>query len=251
MTDEKIIDKLRKLKAMAEGAEKVGNEAEAQAFATMVQTLLAKHKLEASDVEWEQHRQENLVKLVADPTDLRTVKPTWEVDLAKLVAKASSCRVLVSAGHRKSASRVSQIWFYGTATDAQGAREAYLYLLKAAKHLAERHYVKFFYACKDQGDVTQARGYKASWLTGFVTRLQQRYRENEVAIQSACAGTALIRLSQALARVDQTIKETFKHTVTMERDLPTNAHGYVHGKAAANQVKLANDPTAAATQLPR
>lgn len=251
MTDEKIIDKLKKLKAMADGAGKVGNEAEAQAFAAMVQTLLAKHKLDASDIEWEQQQLEELVKIVADPTDHRTKIQEWEVFLAQAVAKASSCRPLVSTTSPKSKT-IFRIWFYGTRTDATAAQEAYLYLLKAAKHLAEREYVTYFYKCKDEGDVTRARGYKGSWLLGFVSRLTTRYKENQQVIISAAAGTALIRLSQSLVRVDEAIKDNFKGKVVVT-DVPDikNLNGFKHGQAAANRVTLANDPRAAERQVGR
>ena len=47
-TQEKVIDKIRKLNAMAEGAEKIGNRTEAEAFATKVQEMLLNHKLTMS-----------------------------------------------------------------------------------------------------------------------------------------------------------------------------------------------------------
>jgi 1,6-anhydro-N-acetylmuramate kinase len=50
MTQEKILEKLGKIKAHMESAQEIGNEAEAQAFASMLQNLLTKHKLEMTDI---------------------------------------------------------------------------------------------------------------------------------------------------------------------------------------------------------
>ena len=56
--DEKLIDKLKKIKAHADSAEKIGNEEEAYAFAAMLQKLLAKHNLDMSQIEWEEKKQQ-------------------------------------------------------------------------------------------------------------------------------------------------------------------------------------------------
>lgn len=46
-----IIEKLRKLIAMEQSARSIGSLAEAEAFASKVQELLSKHKLEMSEIE--------------------------------------------------------------------------------------------------------------------------------------------------------------------------------------------------------
>lgn len=245
MTDqEKLIDKLRKIHAHARSAKEIGNEAEAQAFATMLQTLLAKHKLDASQIEWEEQLNEELVRRIANP--MQGSYAAWELELANTVAKASCCRAFFNAnGRKKVTARVQGVCFYGTKTDTEGAQAAFMYLQEAAKHLAEREYVTYFYKCKEEGDVRRARGYKAAWLLGFVTRLAERYRQNDLAIKSSVAGTAIIRISQALARVNE-----FKAKVVVV-DGPSidNEQGYRDGQKAAARVRLTNDPKAAEGQL--
>lgn len=240
--DEKIIDKLRKLKAMADSAKDVGNEAEAQAFGSMVQTLLARHRLDASEIEWEREQREELVTIVANRTDRRRKKQEWETMIAIHVARSCSC---VPFEYRGSA----LTGFRGLKLDVEAAREAYLYLVKAAEHLAEREYVAFFHQMKRLGKVERARGYKGSWLTGFVLRLGLRYRENERAIQSQLAGTALIRLTSALARVQKEVKDSGVKNTAHEVKPPSNYLGYRHGQASANKVKLQNDLDASSRQL--
>ena len=47
---------------MAEGAKAIGSEAEAQAFAEMLQKLLMDHKLEMTDLEFEEMEKEQPVE---------------------------------------------------------------------------------------------------------------------------------------------------------------------------------------------
>lgn len=237
---EKIVDKLRKLRAMAESAGKVGNEAEAQAFAEMVQTLLAKHKLEASEVEWEQQQKEDIVRERVDipGAGRRRIAP-WEIMLAVSVGRASGCRIMC---HKNNTKAIPIFWFAGAQTDAQAAREAFLYLHLAATHLAESHYVAYFHRCRKDGDVTRARGYKESWLSGFVLRLSERYDENLQAILSKAAGTAIIRVTGALDRVSKKLRQDGVKTFEAEQVRIKNHSGYRHGTEAANKIHLSTDP---------
>ena len=54
--NEKILDKLGKIKAHMESAAEIGNVAEAQVFGVMLQNLLAKHKLEMTDITYNCHK---------------------------------------------------------------------------------------------------------------------------------------------------------------------------------------------------
>lgn len=239
-TREKIIDKVRKLHAHAGSAARIGSEEEAQAFANRVQELMAHHKIEMSEVEWVAQREQDLVKTWCDSREKRKKGQEWEIFLAGAVAKAQSCRILLYGG-------TAVMAFYGLKEDTEAAQMAYMYLVDAARNLGEKAYVRYFYECRDRGDVKRARGYKGSWLMGFVSRLSQRYRENEDKIRQACAGTALIRISQSLARVDAALKDV-KVKVTVAPAIK-NVKGYVHGKEAADKIKMANDPNPEGSRL--
>lgn len=62
-----IIEKLRKLIAMEQSARSIGSLAEAEAFASKVQELLSKHKLEMSEIELDEQEE-------SDPIDWEEVR---------------------------------------------------------------------------------------------------------------------------------------------------------------------------------
>ncbi len=106
---EKIIDKIRKLHAHAQSAEKIGSEAEAQAFAQMVNQLLNKHRLELTDIQFEERRKNEPVEQAEinfrEHGDTfrgkkvewkqKKVRVEWIERLAGIVARAHSCEILV------------------------------------------------------------------------------------------------------------------------------------------------------------
>ena len=111
---EKILEKLQKIKAHAESAEKIGSQAEAEAFAAMFQQLLLKHKISATEVEVEQlERDEPVDKFQVDWQDIRvrSTRIAWIERLAGIVARAYFCRILVHP-------RSSNITIVGRKSDA-------------------------------------------------------------------------------------------------------------------------------------
>jgi hypothetical protein len=239
-----ILDKLRKLKAMAVSAEKVGNEAEAQAFANMVQTLLAKHKLDASDVEWEEQQNAPLFRgIIRVKSRVNGRLHPWEKGLATIVTVNCGVRLAVATNQTELG---NPFWVIGFEPDVRGAVDTYDYMHAAASHLAEIEYVRFYHEMKRAGDVTMARGYKASWLFGFITRLEERYEENKAAILRGIPITAMVRVTNAIARIDQQLNATVtKQEVTVKP--PNNIMGYLEGRQAAEKVRLSDD---SAGQLP-
>jgi len=82
MTQEKILEKLGKIKAHMESAKEIGNEEEAQAFAAMLQNLLLKHKLEMTDVQYAREMQD-------EPIVEQRPETVWEADDEKRVRSVS------------------------------------------------------------------------------------------------------------------------------------------------------------------
>lgn len=95
-----IIDKLAKMLRHQESAKAIGSIAEAEAFATRIQELLDKHKLEMSDIQFSEQE-------AAEPIDYDVIAPRhlgikeerkrveWQEDLAMSIAHSNdwvSCR---------------------------------------------------------------------------------------------------------------------------------------------------------------
>lgn len=135
MTIERIIDKVQKLKAHAESAEAIGNEAEAQAFAALYQRLMLQHNLEMSDLEFASLDVEDPIEW--HPVDYKkynikqTASQPWMVRLANLVMKAHNCRSVRT-------NRTNLISIIGRKSDAQVAEWMYVTLIRACQRNRSR-----------------------------------------------------------------------------------------------------------------
>lgn len=238
MTEEKskLLSKLAKLKAAQEGEAKLGNEEAAQAFAAKLNDMLLQHELTMSDVEWAATHDDEMVELGADlekhGIKRARVRCAWQEALASVVAEANMCQVIV----RKGTNRVA---FVGTRAHAAIAEYSFCVLARAADDLSRKAYNKKFYGLKNSGqDVAGARGYRASWLTAFVTRLYWRFREERLRAGSN-AGAALVRLDTAALRAAaEAERRTGGRTANSGKLKAPNQAGRVDGTLAANEVEL-------------
>lgn len=241
MTDEKkeqIIDKLRKLRAHQKSAEQIGSEDEAQAFAAAFKRILDNHKLDMSDIEWEEEKKQPIVRVYVShkAAGLKTskVRVAWMLDLARQIGIAHQCAILWGRSTR-------DFWFVGHQISAEAAREVYGYMVKVAETLAEKEYVKFFYKCKNElGDVRLARGYKQGFLFGFTGRLRQRYEEELKKLEQGHTGSALIRLSDALTLAKKSLEEddSLSDIRVATQKKPDNIFGVLDGMKKADEVKF-------------
>lgn len=234
MTTDKILDKLAKIKAHMESAKKIGSEAEAQAFAEMLQKLLLKHKLDMTDIEVEAEEKAEPVDRYDVDLDSHGLKTKasrvgWSEKLAVIVARAHFCRILIYRGS-------NLITIVGRKSDAAVAEFLYVTLLRAAESIAQKEYVKFFYECRDAGDVRRARGFKASFLVAFVSRIE--YRLDQVRRAEASSSTAIVRVNRAELAVKQFMDGMKTRTIKSLTHVAKNAEGYNRGKAAADRVNL-------------
>lgn len=229
MTQEKILDKAKKLHKMAESAAKIGSEEEAQAFAAALQNLLAKHSLEMSDIEWA----EETAKVATKNWYSKPIKQvaTWAMMLGQAVAEANNCRILIYGGRA--------IQFIGTEAGVAVCVETMDYLFPAAEKIAQREYDKRYNALYDNNlDTSPMRGYKKSFLAGFIVRLRQRFQEEAAKFAAAHTGTGLMRLGQGLRLADDYLK-TIKTVKSTRQSMRTsNMQGYLDGKRRADEMNI-------------
>jgi hypothetical protein len=195
---EKIIDKLKKLHNMAEGAAAVGNEAEAQAFAEAFQRMLNQHKLSMSDIDWnnlakEEPVAEHHIDFTKYP-DFETKRSTiqWESILAAIIAEAHYCQIIRYIG-------TNRFLLVGRKSDAEVAEYTIMTLLRAADKIAVREYGAYYRKCQAAGDVTRARGFKDAFLLGFINRIKERY---DLARNGDGTSTALVRIAREKKAVE-------------------------------------------------
>ncbi len=244
MVTEKIIDKIKKLHLHAESARNIGSEQEAQAFAQMVNRLLNQHRLELTDIQFEEQRKNEPVSQVE--IDFRKHGDTfrgkkvewkhkktrveWIERLASIVAGAHSCRILVWE-------KSNRLALVGTETNRQIAEYVLITLMRAAEKLSWDEYAKYFYKCRDDGDVTAARGFRHAWLIGFISRIDERFEEEKRKMQGDTTGTALVRYDRERMDVAEFMKNMGKATRTPTRGIH-NVAGILAGRKKADDMNL-------------
>jgi hypothetical protein len=256
--NDSIMRKLGKIKAHQESAEKIGSEAEAQAFAAMLNNLLLKHKLEMSDIEWNSEVQDEPVDTyrVGGDTEYREHKRwmkdfpdieikgrriAWSEELGRICADANACKMLISSGS-------SILWFVGRKSNVAVAEYTYVVMYRTIESMSWKEYKtlrnKIKWAQTKQGiatadvDYGEARGYRESWIAGFINKLSQIFYEERMK-QMQPDGTQ----STALVRIDKdklAVRDYMRTLSTgkakhINRPSGSNDRGYNDGAAAANR----------------
>jgi hypothetical protein len=236
-----IIDKVAKLHAHMVSAKELGNDAEALAFSEMMQRLLAQHNLDMSDVEFAQMKREEpvqgeLVDLHKHGLKVKRSRVLWQENLASIVAGAHMCRILIHPGS-------NYFTLVGRKHDREVAEYMIVTLIRNLERIADKEYTRYFYKCRDEGNVTKARGYHAAFLQGFTIRLAQRYQEAKRALEAE--PMALVRFS--MRDVDDLIAKLKTGTATALAQPKFHRDGYNDGKDAANKINLGPNAVKAGT----
>lgn len=259
MADKEILDKLGKLKAHMDSCKAIGSEAEAEAFAGMLNRLLARHKLEMTDIQYSFHLKEEPVEEVIiggeykrsgrrwvyskfPDVEIGKKRVEWAERLAQVIAEAHSCQMLVITGS-------SRLVFVGRKTDIEVAEYLFFVMMRTADTLSNKAYKRIRSQLRREanGDkqltsalLAETHGYKQSFLLGFISRIHERFQEEKRKIEHDTSRTALIRLSyEVLAVRDYLAKKKFKGADRLSgRTKNFNEDGYEHGRKVADGLGL-------------
>jgi len=235
MTKQTIIDKLQKLMAKAESAEELGNEAEALAFATKVQELMDKHKLDMSVLTIEQQDD-------AEPLGSTYVKQTrggketrsgWVEHLAHYVMKAYYCRLMVVPG-------TDTIIIVGRKTDREIAEFVLLRLINfiTAEAKAQHGALRYRLWKDNDGDMSEAHGFQAAFRRAAVHTINTRLRELREEAVSSSSSMALV-VQRSTEEVDELVKEmTGGRAGSTKMQRGSNALGSQAGRQAGNRADI-------------
>jgi len=254
---EKLLDKLSKLKAHAESAKAIGSEAEAQAFAEKLQSLLLEHDLSMSDLEFERMEAEEPIEQEYIDLEKHGIKSkktriAWMERLASVVARANFCRVLVSSGS-------SNIWLVGRREHRAVAEYMIVTLTRAIIDISKHEHGKFSYECyKKYGNTSGARGFKDSFITGFLVRLFERLEERKKKATTSTS-TALMRINKEDSAVELELKRrrelkkddpnALRKSSSLANRAPSSVAGFQRGRKAADNINL--DGKGIETSAPR
>jgi hypothetical protein len=164
---DEIIDKVVKMLRLARGA---GTEAEAHTALTLAQKLMYTHEIAEHEVA-EPDAAQPIEDMVVDETGRHV---DWKEYLAAIVAENFRCAYIISESR---SSGVVRLVFVGRREDTAVAAEAYQVGAVVAANLAED--------CARARDEPDRPAARASFLTGFLKGLYDRFQEN-------AASTALL-----------------------------------------------------------
>ncbi len=236
---DKVVDLIAKLLRKAHGTD---NQHEAHAFATKAQEVALRHKLELSEIEWDEEAED--VQTVGSSywyahehgMKHRRKRSRWRESLANLVAKHTQCAILIIRGS-------NTLKVVGAAQDRQVFGYLYGYLLREAEEMSAREANTFWHKCNREGDTSPAKGYRASWLQGFLFQLGERFAEMRDSIDNEYEDSkALVRLKDQLAKAEDMADELASGTAPgLKGRSGRNMKGQMDGRAAANRVNLNAD----------
>lgn len=159
----KVIERVQKLLSLA------GNnpsQEEAESALLKAQEYLAKHGLSLSDV-MASNEDREVVRLDATPFK----RLTWyEKSLASIVAEHFKCKTYLGSAHR-----ATRVMFMGYESDAQVAKEVYVFALSALRH----HSIEFG-AKKNRDGFGRSivNGLKNTFIKGFIAGLDAKLEQN-------------------------------------------------------------------------
>ena len=268
MENNPMIEKLRKLIAHERSARSIGNLAEAEAFASKIQDLLTAHKLEMSEVDFQEREDGEPIdweKVDGNEIAARSnrTKVYWRVMVARTIAKINGCMVV-----NDTRSRGRSFFFVGRTSDRELAKMLYIYMVelgeelcvKAAREDREVQSLKFnVHHSIHSFDVptwmaaafrSWMKSYRESWKTGFadaiVKRLEDRYEETLKA-QAQVSANAIVHIKRDALAVQDFLRGKTKRRRGNVRGDNSNSDGYGRGQSTGNAVNLSPNRFSGAT----
>jgi len=263
-----MIEKLRKLIAHERSARSIGNLLEAEAFAAKIQDLLTAHKLEMSEVDFqEREKAEPVGWEPVDGTAMRGRSKKshifWRMLLANTVAEVNGCIMVCDDIDDR------VIYFVGRTSDRALTKMLYVYLVELGEELCFRSALEQrtaqFKQFADLNHLTMPpevllclprfakafskwmKNYRDSWKVGFAdavaNRLKVRYAETIAAHQTA---GAIIHIKKDALAAREFLAGKTKHGGTVQASL-RNEDGLRAGKHTGEAVNLSPHTFAGAT----
>jgi hypothetical protein len=225
MSDSRIIQKMKKLMAMAEGN---ANENEAMTAARQLQILLAKHNISMSELDTPDEEKEQ----IESSSESHKCRP-WKRVVALSIARLYFCEMYFTRmGNGK-----SSYFFVGTETNRNFAMQIFSMVVKSIEK-DSRKQSKEIYGKEDSSFVN-------SFWSGAMHRISERCAEmieeakrGEIVDDNGANLPALVSVyEENNKRVSDFLsKTTFKSASSNTR--ATNSVGISRGKAAGDRVQL-------------
>lgn len=224
-----VLEILRALVEHEKSARKIGEMKEAEAFASKIAEMLATHKLQMSDIEFEERRQTQPLKLML--FDMRFVRGlrnpdkayAWRMIIADAVAVVNGCQMMGDPDHHYT------LYFAGRREDSLAACALFEYFLELGERMSyhtvsgrnrkkranefnarvglpqigivkelpewNKHFKKFIH------------NYRESWLVGFSQTLETRLKTQYFSLTENSTGTGIIHIKRDAIEVADFVKQ--------------------------------------------
>ena len=206
MTQEKVIDKIRKLLALATSS----NENEAQSAMLMAQKLMAQHHIEMSQVEDAPIDHE----VIEEEADKKRHRTKWKRSLADLCASNFNCDIFYR-GHGSYATI-----FVGKKESIEICKTVY----SAAVMFIDKEFAKYWNSegkwqdfhllgsnARIERPLSDSIIMKDSYARGFIRRLRERFEEQKVKAEKEGWGLVLVKDADVTAYMESM---TFKGSIS-------------------------------------
>ena len=246
---QRVIDKLIKMQASRQSEKEIGNTEAAEAFAAGINRMMIEYELNPSDLDYSRATDHDPVVEIPVNFGVYRIEDTktrsaWMETLARSVANANLCTFLIRSGS-------NQITFVGTKSHATVAEYIFGTMVPFISKTSKQEEIRYWHETGGgRGVNNQAKGYRASWISGFLTRLWERFAEaRRLAVEEAAARqgnsteTGLMRLDGALVKVRTYIDNKFSSKAArgasyISHHSRGHAAGVKDGREAANQIAL-------------
>lgn len=253
MSNDKVMDKLRKLIAMQKSAHDIGNVEEAAAFADKIQEVLDRHKIGMDEVEWAAREE-------AEPIDWESVgsndpdfkyskrRIAWQWRLGVAIARCNACKCIIKGG-RNAGNAMS---FVGRTSDRQLCKVLFIYMINLAYDLNEacakadtgEQRFKYMNALEPWQDFDLSafrkhmKLFKVAWFVGFSEAVCERLAARVAAMENT-AGSAMVHIRKDLLAVKQYLVGKTSHARSVGKDGDSyNDDGYKRGRSTGEAVNL-------------
>ena len=181
MSDEKVINRVKKLLALAVGG---ANANESESALLLAQRMMAENNIALEDVQGQAEApRPEVVRHYATYSKGNSALVWYAVDLARVIAKNFRVSYVIGTSPQKSKSKAAKekgdipqsVIFIGLSDDVMLAVEVYQFAFESVKHHADRYARKLY----SQGH--PMTGLRDAFTTGYLKGLREKFEEQVAA----------------------------------------------------------------------
>ena len=219
MDNIKIVDKFRKLRALAQS----DNPGEAENALLMARRLMARHKLTEKDVA--DKRPNELHYALYDAQSFSGLRNAWLINLAQVIGENHCCGTCMFGN---SNSTVKKVKFAGLDDDPTIALELLDYAVQHIKAKAKEYRASIpdYWGTRNKNEWTRA--YETNYAQGFANGLSAKYREQNQSEESEVMALVAVKPVE-VDRFMKSLKTVSWRARQENRDDAARSDGYKAG----------------------